>query len=79
MAPPLPLNSISVPHFFSLDLNLPRLALQVAEVMSLLGNAAVTSGYFFMADKVAGYMMVPYKAWLGYANCIYEYLTGFLF
>lgn len=66
-----------MPHLFRLDPNFPQLALHMAVVLSLLGNAAAATGYFFMVDKIAGYMMVPYIAWLGYANCIGAYLTGY--
>lgn len=64
-----------MPLFFSL--NLPRIAL--ADILLLSANVAVATGCFFKVDKLAGYMMVPYMAWLGYATYICAgvgYLNG---
>ncbi|KAF8472544.1 TspO/MBR family-domain-containing protein [Kalaharituber pfeilii] len=71
----LVLNFIWMPLFFRL--NLPRLAL--ADILLLSANVAAVTVSYFKVDHLAGYLMMPYMAWLGFATYLCAgvgYLNG---
>ncbi len=59
----LAFNGVWTPVFFGLES--PRLALAV--IVALLISLAVAVRRFFAVDGPAGWMLVPYLAWVGFA------------
>lgn len=45
-------------------------ALALAEVLLLLALAVVTAGTFWRARALAGWLMAPYIAWVGFASAL---------
>lgn len=62
----LALNALWSPAFFGLEA--PRLALGV--IVLLLIAIIYTVMRFFAADRIAGWLMVPYLAWVGFATAL---------
>jgi tryptophan-rich sensory protein len=60
------LNAMWSPAFFGLQA--PRLALAV--IVLLLAALAITVMRFFAVDRVAGWMMLPYLAWVAFATLL---------
>ena len=60
----LALNYIWSPMFFTW--NVPRVAL--VDIVLLAGSVMGAARCFFKVDEVAGWLLVPYMAWLGYAT-----------
>lgn len=59
----LALNAIWSPVFFGLEA--PRAALAV--ILALLVALALTVRQFFRCDRIAGWLLVPYLAWVSFA------------
>lgn len=62
----LALNAAWSPVFFGLQQ--PRLALAV--IVGLLASLAFAVFRFFSIDRLAGWMLVPYLAWVGFASVL---------
>ena len=62
----LALNAAWSPVFFGLQQ--PRLALVV--IIGLLVSLAFAVFRFFSVDRLAGWMLVPYLAWVGFASVL---------
>jgi benzodiazapine receptor len=62
----LALNAVWSPIFFGLEQ--PRLALAI--IMALLITLAMAVFRFFSVDLLAGWMLVPYLAWTGFASVL---------
>jgi tryptophan-rich sensory protein len=62
----LGLNAIWSPAFFGLES--PRLALFV--ILALLSALALTTLVFFRIDRLAGLLLVPCLAWVGFATVL---------
>ena len=62
----LAFNALWSPVFFGLER--PRLALAV--IVALLVSLAVTTFKFVAADRVAGWMLAPYLAWVAFATAL---------
>ncbi|KAF3919808.1 hypothetical protein ABW20_dc0109489 [Dactylellina cionopaga] len=61
----LGLNLIWTPLFFGIE----RPDLALVDILALGANLAVlTKSYFEIGDEVAGWTMVPYLAWIGFAT-----------
>ncbi|KAI0200131.1 TspO/MBR family-domain-containing protein [Astrocystis sublimbata] len=60
----LALNLSWMPLFFTMR----RPALALANIVTLLGLNSYLTYRYFAVDKIAGYCMVPYLAWLGFAT-----------
>jgi tryptophan-rich sensory protein len=67
----LVLNAIWSPLFFELH----RIDLALADIVALLVLLIATVVAFFRIDRVAGWLMVPYLAWVAFATV----LTGAIF
>ncbi|TPX35411.1 hypothetical protein SeLEV6574_g07139 [Synchytrium endobioticum] len=66
----LGLNFAWSPVFFGL--RSPGAALPI--IFGLLGSVTATTIEFFKIDEIAGYLMVPYIAWLTYASTLNVYI-----
>ena len=62
----LALNCLWSPVFFGMEQ--PRLALVV--IVALLIAVAVTIRQFMRVDRVAGWMLTPYLAWVAFATAL---------
>ncbi len=62
----LALNALWSPVFFGLEA--PRLAL--AAIVALLAALAITTWRFFQCDRIAGWLLVPYLAWVAFATIL---------
>lgn len=67
----LVLNAIWSPLFFELH----RIDLALADIVALLVLLIATVVAFFRIDRIAGWLMVPYLAWVAFATV----LTGAIF
>jgi tryptophan-rich sensory protein len=62
----LALNAMWSPVFFGLEAPKPGLVVIVALLVSL----AATLAAFWRIDRVAGLLLLPYLAWIGYATAL---------
>lgn len=62
----LAFNAAWSPVFFGLER--PRVALAV--IIALLASLAMTTVKFFAVDRVAGWMLAPYLAWVAFATAL---------
>ncbi len=60
----LAVNALWTPVFFGLRLVGPALGV----IVVLFGAVAATAVAFWRLDRVAGYLLLPYLAWLGFAS-----------
>ena len=60
----LAVNALWTPVFFGLRLLGPALGV----IVLLFGAVAATAVAFWRLDRVAGYLLCPYLAWLGFAS-----------
>lgn len=60
------LNYIWTPLFFKW--NMPKMAL--ADIVLLTLNVGAMAKCYYLVDKTAGYMIVPYLAWLSFASYV---------
>jgi len=60
----LAVNALWTPVFFGLRLLGPALGV----IVVLFGAVAATAVAFWRLDRVAGYLLCPYLAWLGFAS-----------
>jgi tryptophan-rich sensory protein len=44
------------------------------EIVALTGGAVATTAAFFTVSKTAGYIMLPYIAWLSFASSLSYYI-----
>jgi tryptophan-rich sensory protein len=59
-------NALWSPAFFGLH----NIALALADVLVLLGLVVATTIAFFRRDRIAGWLMVPYIAWVAFASAL---------
>lgn len=62
----LVVNTTWSPIFFGLH----RIDLALADIIIQLGLLIATTLAFFRLDRVAGYLMLPYLAWVGFATAL---------